>query len=149
MCVCDRERREERDFRFCPRILLLMPRIASDQMRAYLLRNIEEAGYTTPTPIQMQAIPILLSGKELLAIAPTGIEDRPIIILRYQVTCNVELLFSSNGIGSGKTAAYILPILSKLKQPEKVGFRAIIVAPARELAQQIYRYHSNLLILQF
>jgi ATP-dependent RNA helicase DDX52/ROK1 len=81
-------------------------------MRAYLLRNIETAGYTTPTPIQMQSIPILLHGRELMAIAPTG---------------------------SGKTAAYVLPILSKLKQPEKVGFRAVIVSPTRELAQQIYR----------
>lgn len=81
-------------------------------MRAYLLRNIEAAGYTTPTPIQMQSIPILLHGRELMAIAPTG---------------------------SGKTAAYVLPILSKLKQPEKVGFRAVIVSPTRELAQQIYR----------
>lgn len=43
-----------------------------DNMRAYLLRNIEEAGYTTPTPIQMQSIPILLAGRELMAIAPTG-----------------------------------------------------------------------------
>lgn len=48
-----------------------------DSMRKYLLRNIEEAGYTTPTPIQMQAIPILLAERELMAIAPTGSHFAP------------------------------------------------------------------------
>jgi len=81
-------------------------------VRAYLLRNIHAAGYTVPTPVQMQAIPILLRERELMAVAPTG---------------------------SGKTAAYLLPILSKLKHPEKASFRAVIVSPTRELAQQIYR----------
>jgi ATP-dependent RNA helicase DDX52/ROK1 len=37
-----------------------------------LLRNVSQAGYTAPTPIQMQAIPVLLQGRELLACAPTG-----------------------------------------------------------------------------
>ncbi len=55
-------------------------------MRAYLLRNIEAAGYTTPTPIQMQSIPILLHGRELMAIAPTGTHTTP-----RRVSCRVVL----------------------------------------------------------
>lgn len=41
--------------------------------------------------------------------------------------------------GSGKTLAYLLPILQDLKEPQKVGYRALIIAPTRELANQIHR----------
>jgi ATP-dependent RNA helicase DDX52/ROK1 len=58
-------------------------------MRAYLLRNIEAAGYTTPTPIQMQSIPILLHGRELMAIAPTGTHTTP-----RRVSCRAVLCVS-------------------------------------------------------
>ncbi|XP_046840481.1 probable ATP-dependent RNA helicase DDX52 isoform X2 [Xenia sp. Carnegie-2017] len=78
----------------------------------YILNNILESGYTKPTPIQMQAIPLILQQRELLACAPTG---------------------------SGKTAAFILPILYHLKESMKCGFRCVILSPTRELAQQIYR----------
>jgi len=44
-------------------------------VRAYLLRNIHAAGYTVPTPVQMQAIPILLRERELMAVAPTGMSS--------------------------------------------------------------------------
>ncbi|XP_028396880.1 probable ATP-dependent RNA helicase DDX52 [Dendronephthya gigantea] len=83
----------------------------------YLLNNVLESGYAQPTPIQMQAIPLLLQNRELLACAPTG---------------------------SGKTAAFILPILYHLKEPRKCGFRCVVVSPTRELAQQIYREFCRL-----
>jgi len=85
--------------------------------KRYLLRNIESCGYTFPTPIQMQVIPTMCKGRDVVAISPTG---------------------------SGKTAAYLLPILHTLKEPEKEGIRAVILAPTRELAQQIYRHLKKL-----
>ncbi|KAL7750947.1 RNA-dependent ATPase rok1 [Sorochytrium milnesiophthora] len=78
----------------------------------YLLANVKAAGYRQPTPIQMQAFPIVASGRDILACAPTG---------------------------SGKTLAYLLSLLHLLQAPKKVGFRACIIAPTRELAQQIQR----------
>jgi len=66
--------------------------------------------FTSPTPIQMQAIPLLLEGRELLACAPTG---------------------------SGKTAAFLLPIIHALKEPKNGGYRAVVVVPTKELAVQI------------
>eukprot|EP00069_Balaena_mysticetus_P020540 bmy_02876T0 len=77
-----------------------------------LLQNILDAGFQIPTPIQMQAIPVMLHGRELLASAPTG---------------------------SGKTLAFSIPILMQLKQPTNKGFRALIISPTRELASQIHR----------
>uniref|UniRef100_A0A182LSB2 Probable ATP-dependent RNA helicase DDX52 n=1 Tax=Anopheles culicifacies TaxID=139723 RepID=A0A182LSB2_9DIPT len=70
------------------------------------------ACYSKPTPVQMQAIPILLNTHSLHAFAPTG---------------------------SGKTAAFLIPILHHLKKPMKCGFRALIICPTRELAKQIQR----------
>jgi ATP-dependent RNA helicase DDX52/ROK1 len=58
----------------------------------------------------MQSIPILLHGRELMAVAPTG---------------------------SGKTLAFVLPILHDLGAPEKEGIRALIISPTRELANQV------------
>ncbi len=79
-----------------------------------LLKNLEAAGYTTPTPIQAQAIPILLEGHDLLGIAQTG---------------------------TGKTAAFSLPILQHLiKNPSRLADnepRILILSPTRELASQI------------
>ncbi|EGC40023.1 hypothetical protein DICPUDRAFT_6001, partial [Dictyostelium purpureum] len=82
------------------------------KVRKYLIKNIQENGYKEPSPIQMQTIPILLKERDVVAIAPTG---------------------------SGKTAAFSIPILSALREPKKEGFRSVIIAPTRELAQQIYR----------
>ncbi|CAO3660960.1 unnamed protein product [Umbelopsis vinacea] len=81
-------------------------------LRQYIRRNLKESGFEDPTPIQMQSIPIVMKGRDLMACAPTG---------------------------SGKTLAYLLPIIHDLNGPEKVGYRALIVAPTRELAQQIFR----------
>ncbi|XP_019725208.1 putative ATP-dependent RNA helicase DDX52 [Hippocampus comes] len=77
-----------------------------------LLENMRNAGLSTPTPIQMQAIPLMMQCRELLACAPTG---------------------------SGKTLAFCLPLLAHLKQPAKLGFRAVIISPTRELASQTHR----------
>uniref|UniRef100_A0A667Y5C0 Probable ATP-dependent RNA helicase DDX52 n=1 Tax=Myripristis murdjan TaxID=586833 RepID=A0A667Y5C0_9TELE len=77
-----------------------------------LLHNLRDAGLNSPTAIQMQAIPLMMHGRELLACAPTG---------------------------SGKTLAFCLPLLAHLKQPANRGFRAVIISPTRELASQTYR----------
>ena len=78
-----------------------------------LLRAIEASGYTTPTEIQRQAIPVALAGRDLMASAQTG---------------------------TGKTAAFVLPALERLQQPAAVqgrGPRVLILTPTRELATQI------------
>jgi ATP-dependent RNA helicase RhlE len=78
-----------------------------------LLKSVEKAGYTTATDIQSAAIPLMLQGKDLLASAQTG---------------------------TGKTAAFGLPIIQKLEQGKSDGKRnvkVLILAPTRELAAQI------------
>ena len=79
-----------------------------------LLRALAKEGYVTPTPIQAQAIPYVMEGRDLLGIAQTG---------------------------TGKTAAFALPILNKLladPQPApKKGCRVLVLSPTRELATQI------------
>ena len=79
-----------------------------------LLKAIQEEGYTTPTPIQAESIPIVLEGKDLLGCAQTG---------------------------TGKTAAFTLPILQLLvkskTQERRKKIRSLIVTPTRELAIQI------------
>lgn len=77
-----------------------------------VLTNILEQNYTDPTPIQMQCWPIMLRGREILATAPTG---------------------------SGKTAAFLVPVIHQLVRPRALGFRAMIVSPTRELAEQTMR----------
>src|SRR2546423_14522345 len=75
-----------------------------------LLRGIRELGFTRATPIQEQAIPPALEGKDLLACAMTG---------------------------SGKTAAFLLPILHRLIDKPRGTTRALVLTPTRELAAQI------------
>ncbi|TPX30145.1 hypothetical protein SmJEL517_g06222 [Synchytrium microbalum] len=83
------------------------------KLRKFIQRNLTQSEYTTPTPIQMQAIPLMLEGRQVMACAPTG---------------------------SGKTLAFVLPILQTLKGPAAdKGVRAVIVSPTRELAKQIHR----------
>ena len=81
---------------------------------ANILKAVQEAGYTEPTPIQTAAIPQILAGHDLIGIAQTG---------------------------TGKTAAFVLPILTKLAPMSRDGsprsIRALIVAPTRELVVQI------------
>ena len=75
-----------------------------------VLKALEEIGFTTPTPIQERAIPVIKSGKDVLGIAQTG---------------------------TGKTAAYIIPLLMKLVKAEGKDPRAIVLVPTRELAIQV------------
>lgn len=75
-----------------------------------LLRAVHEMGYTEPTPIQAQAIPAILAGRDLIATAQTG---------------------------TGKTAAFLLPILHQLLSLPHGTTQALIITPTRELAQQI------------
>lgn len=82
-----------------------------------LLRSIEETGYTHPTPIQTQAIPVVIDGRDVMGAAQTG---------------------------TGKTAAFTLPILHRLMphasasaSPARHPVRALILAPTRELADQV------------
>ena len=81
-----------------------------------LLRALDAAGYTVPTPIQARTIPALLQGRDVLGIAQTG---------------------------TGKTAAFALPILQHLsafrERPQPKHPRALVLAPTRELAVQIGR----------
>ncbi|MBT0730728.1 ATP-dependent RNA helicase RhlE [Rosenbergiella nectarea] len=84
-------------------------------LHAEILRAVNEQGYTTPTPIQQQAIPIVLAGDDLLASAQTG---------------------------TGKTAGFTLPLLHRLAATEKPingrrPVRALILTPTRELAAQV------------
>lgn len=80
------------------------------KLNKQLLTAIKQMGYEHPSPIQAQAIPMALAGHDILGIAQTG---------------------------TGKTAAYLLPILMKLKYPQGDAPRALILAPTRELAIQI------------
>jgi ATP-dependent RNA helicase RhlE len=83
-------------------------------LAAPLLKALAQEGYTTPTPIQAQAIPGVMAGRDLQGIAQTG---------------------------TGKTAAFALPILHRLaaekRQPERKGARVLVLSPTRELASQI------------
>lgn len=80
------------------------------KLNKQLLEAVAESGYTTPTPIQQKAIPLAIAGHDVLGIAQTG---------------------------TGKTAAYILPVLMKVKYAQGKHPRALILAPTRELVMQI------------
>jgi ATP-dependent RNA helicase RhlE len=95
-----------------------------------IVQAVHEHGYHTPTPIQIEAIPAVLAGRDLLAGAQTG---------------------------TGKTAAFTLPMLQRLSQGERgrnrfggIGIRALVLTPTRELAAQVeesvrvYGKHADL-----
>jgi ATP-dependent RNA helicase RhlE len=84
-----------------------------------LLRGIKELGFTRPTPIQADAIPPAIEGRDVLACAMTG---------------------------SGKTAAFILPILHRLSGKPRGRTRALVLTPTRELAAQIEQHLSELAV---
>ena len=75
-----------------------------------LVRNLQSRGFLTPTPVQARAIPEVLAGRDLVATAQTG---------------------------TGKTAAFLLPMLHHLIAGDRGNIRALILTPTRELAQQI------------
>lgn len=88
-----------------------MPQTFEDfKLNRQILNAVADAGYSTPTPIQQKAIMPILSGQDIMGIAQTG---------------------------TGKTAAFVLPILMKLKYAQGMDPRALIIAPTRELAMQI------------
>ena len=84
-----------------------------------LLRGVKELGFTRPTPIQNDAIPPALAGKDLLACAMTG---------------------------SGKTAAFMLPILHRLIGKPRGATRVLVITPTRELAAQIDEHTRELAV---
>lgn len=79
--------------------------------------GVQAAGYINPTPVQKQAIPEIMQDRDVMGLAQTG---------------------------TGKTAAFALPILHRLLKGKKGGVRALIIAPTRELAEQI---HQNIHLL--
>jgi ATP-dependent RNA helicase DDX52/ROK1 len=98
-----------------------------DNVKERILNGIEASQWKEPTPIQMQSTPVMISGRDILAGAPTG---------------------------SGKTAAYLIPIFSliskmkngslkdnnkKQKTSTSKGILGLVLAPTRELAEQIHR----------
>ncbi len=82
-----------------------------------LVRSVGALGFTKPTPVQEQAIPLALQGRDVLASAMTG---------------------------SGKTAAFLLPILQRLRERPRGATRALILTPTRELAAQIVDHLDGL-----
>ncbi len=80
------------------------------KLNKQLLSAVADSGYAEPTPIQQQAIPRILAGHDVMGIAQTG---------------------------TGKTAAFVLPILMKVKYAQGMHPRALILAPTRELVMQI------------
>ncbi|RPJ69576.1 MAG: DEAD/DEAH box helicase, partial [Desulfobacteraceae bacterium] len=74
-----------------------------------IISGVNALGYTQPTPIQQEAIPPILAGRDVMGIAQTG---------------------------TGKTAAFVLPILQRLMPGRRSGVRALVIAPTRELTEQ-------------
>jgi ATP-dependent RNA helicase RhlE len=96
---------------------------ASFSLNPILLENIRKLGYETPTPIQAQAIPAILQGRDVMGLAQTG---------------------------TGKTAAFGLPMMQRLLTGPRRQLRALIICPTRELAEQTFKFlsifgaHTNL-----
>jgi ATP-dependent RNA helicase RhlE len=81
------------------------------------LRVCESLGYLKPTPIQVKCIPLILSGEDVIGCAETG---------------------------TGKTAAFLLPIIHNLSAQPRPGLRALVLAPTRELALQIEKNYGEI-----
>ncbi len=84
---------------------------SSFKLHPQIAARVKALGYETPTPIQVQAIPPVLAGKDVMGLAQTG---------------------------TGKTAAFVLPILERLLPGPRGKVRTLIIAPTRELAEQIH-----------
>ena len=74
-----------------------------------IMAGVHALGYTKPTPIQLQAIPPIMQGRDIIGLAQTG---------------------------TGKTAAFVLPILQRLLRGPRGRTRALIISPTRELTEQ-------------
>src|SRR5918992_1591097 len=86
-------------------------------LNAALVRSCESLGYNEPTPIQSKAIPVVLTGSDLIGCAETG---------------------------TGKTASFLLPIIQRITERKLPGVRVLILAPTRELALQIEASYQEL-----
>src|ERR1700747_1539262 len=89
---------------------------------AYMKERLAAAGFTKPTPVQAAAIPEALAGKDVLATAQTG---------------------------TGKTLAFLIPVIERLLQPaksglDKFGVAALVLVPTRELAMQVVDQYNAL-----
>jgi superfamily II DNA/RNA helicase len=84
---------------------------------AKIAAGIKACNYETPTPIQEKAIPAILNGRDIMGLAQTG---------------------------TGKTAAFVLPILQRMLKGPRGKVRTLIVAPTRELAEQIHSEHQQI-----
>jgi ATP-dependent RNA helicase RhlE len=94
-----------------------IPSFENFNLNRQLLNAVEEAGFDVPTEIQRKSIPLILGGQEVIGIAQTG---------------------------TGKTAAYILPILMKIKYAQGKEPRVLILAPTKELTLQIAEHALQL-----
>jgi ATP-dependent RNA helicase RhlE len=81
------------------------------ELDAKILAGVQACGYNVPTPIQLQSIPPIMEGRDVMGLAQTG---------------------------TGKTAAFVLPILQRLMQGPRGNVRALIIAPTRELSEQTH-----------
>lgn len=89
----------------------------SFNLQPSVMAGVQALGYTTPTLIQLQTIPAIMQGRDVIGLAQTG---------------------------TGKTAAFALPILNELSQGKRAQLRALIIAPTRELAEQICDVFTDL-----
>jgi ATP-dependent RNA helicase RhlE len=87
------------------------------KLNKQLFQAIEESGFASPTEIQQKCIPLILGGQQVIGIAQTG---------------------------TGKTAAYVLPLLMKIKYAQGSEPRALVLVPTKELAVQIHSHASKL-----
>jgi ATP-dependent RNA helicase RhlE len=89
----------------------------SFKLHPSIMTGVQALGYTTPTPIQEKAIPHILNGSDIIGLAQTG---------------------------TGKTAAFVLPILQRLIQEPRGKIGALVISPTRELAEQTHESFSQL-----
>ena len=82
-----------------------------------VMSGVRALGYTIPTPIQLKSIPPIMDGRDVIALAQTG---------------------------TGKTAAFMLPIMHRLSHNQRGHVRALIISPTRELVEQTYQVISGL-----
>jgi len=82
------------------------------ELHAKIFAGVQALGYKVPTPIQLQSIPPIMEGRDVMGLAQTG---------------------------TGKTAAFVLPILQRLMQGPRSHIRALIIAPTRELSEQTHK----------
>jgi len=82
------------------------------ELHAKIFAGVQAQGYKVPTPIQFKSIPPIMEGRDVMGLAQTG---------------------------TGKTAAFVLPILQRLMQGPRGHIRALIIAPTRELSEQTHK----------